>query len=142
MNATTVAVDLAKNVLEHYSPSWLAPAAAELKMNALDATTVTEHEIAAGRARELNGPPGRCICPGLSLLPSRQRLPDVHSLLRPCLSCPANLALTLNSRPPRPSLPRDPNSRQSETSLIVWRKYPAACSSSTIDLSPAFFWSI
>ena len=39
MNATTVAVDLAKNVLAHYSPSWLAPAAAELKMDALDATT-------------------------------------------------------------------------------------------------------
>jgi hypothetical protein len=57
MNATTVAVDLAKNVLEHYSPSRLPPAAAELKMNALDATTVTEHDIAAHRARELNRPP-------------------------------------------------------------------------------------
>jgi hypothetical protein len=60
MNATTVAVDLAKNVSEHYPRSWLAPAAAELKMNALDATTVREHEIAAGRARR---PPRRCICP-------------------------------------------------------------------------------
>jgi hypothetical protein len=63
VNATTVAVDLAKNVLEHYSPSRLPPAAAKLKMNALDATTVTEHDIAASRARELNGRPGRCICP-------------------------------------------------------------------------------
>jgi hypothetical protein len=43
MNATTVAVDLAKNVFEHYSLSWLAPAAGEPKMNALDATTITEH---------------------------------------------------------------------------------------------------
>jgi hypothetical protein len=42
MNATIVAVDLAKNVSEHYPRSCLAPAAAELKMNALDATTVTE----------------------------------------------------------------------------------------------------
>jgi hypothetical protein len=43
MNATTVAVDLAKNVFEHYSLSWLAPAAGEPKMNALDAMTITEH---------------------------------------------------------------------------------------------------
>ena len=38
-----------------------------------------------------------------------QRLPDVHSLLRPCLSRPANLALTLNNQPLRTSLPSDPN---------------------------------
>jgi hypothetical protein len=33
----------------------------------------------------------------------------VHSLLRPCLSRPANLALTLNNQPLRTSLPSDPN---------------------------------
>jgi hypothetical protein len=41
MNATTVTVDPAKNGLEHYSLSWLASAAAELKVNSLDSTTIT-----------------------------------------------------------------------------------------------------
>jgi hypothetical protein len=48
MNATTVAVHLAKNIFERYSLSWLAPAEGERKMNALDAMTITEHGKSSG----------------------------------------------------------------------------------------------